>query len=167
MDQLTLSIRSATNADCNGIIALVDSILGEWDDSVCLENAESDLLDIETNYFAKGGAFWVLTVDEHDEQRIVGSHGAMPGGESENACHFRRLYLHPDLRGTQWSHRLMQTTIDWGREQGFERVEFWSDSRFDRAHRFFSKFGFQRDGRTREMHDSHESYDEHFFFLEL
>ena len=167
MDESSLVIRKATNADCKGIIALIDSVLGEYNDSVCLDDAEADLLDLETNYFAKGGAFWVLASNLNGFEKIVGSHAAMPCGESTNACYFRRLYVTQELRGTQWSHKLMQVTIDWGRENGFKSVEFWSDSRFGRAHRFFEKFGFKRDGRVREMNDSHETYHEYFFFLQL
>ena len=61
----------------------------------------------------------------------------------------------------------MQLTIDWARERGFREVRFWSDTRFERAHRFFEKFGFQQDGRVREMHDSHEPYSEYYYSLQL
>lgn len=61
----------------------------------------------------------------------------------------------------------MQVTIDWARDTGFERVEFWSDTRFERAHRFFEKFGFQKSGEVRDMTDSVVPYSEYFFFLEL
>jgi GNAT superfamily N-acetyltransferase len=168
MDQSSLEIRLATNRDCEGIIALIDRVFGEYNDSVCLEDAEADLLDIQQSYFDAGGAFWVLAArDKNENERILGTHGAMPGGESDNACHFRRLYLDKQLRGSDWGHRLMQVTIDWAKAKGFSRVEFWSDTRFDRAHKFFSKFGFKRDGRQREMRDSHEVYHEYFFYLEL
>ena len=61
----------------------------------------------------------------------------------------------------------MQVTINWAIEKGFRRVEFWSDTRFERAHQFFARFGFQRDGRQRTMHDGHTPYKEYFFFLDL
>ena len=61
----------------------------------------------------------------------------------------------------------MQIAIDWAVETGFERVEFWSDTRFQRAHRFFEKFGFQRSGEVRTMNDSHQEYQEYFYFLDL
>ena len=61
----------------------------------------------------------------------------------------------------------MQVTIDWTKEAGFARVEFWSDTRFERAHRFFEKFGFERDGRIREMFDGVDPYQEYFYFLDV
>lgn len=61
----------------------------------------------------------------------------------------------------------MQHTIDWAIEAGFRRVEFWSDSRFHRAHRFFEKFGFVRTQRVRTMDDGHAPYSEIFFYRQL
>ena len=162
-----MQLRFANNHDSPQIIALIDSVYGEYDDTVCLEGAEKDLLDIEGSYRHVGGEFWVLI----DDEKVVGTHGALPC-ESEttedlNVCQFKRLYLSKSLRGSQWGTRLMQVTIDWARDAGFERVEFWSDTRFERAHQFFKKFGFERDGRTREMFDGVDPYSEYFYFLDL
>jgi len=156
-------IRLATGDDQNAIIGLIDSVLREYDDQVCLDGADSDLLNIPVNYFAQGGSFWVLEIDD----AIVGSHATLPDPVTPGTCRFRRLYLDPHLRGTRWGHELMQVTIDWARQSGFERVHFWSDTRFARAHRFFEKFGFRRDGRQRAMTDGYQPYQEFYFFLEL
>lgn len=163
IDGSAWSIRSATNMDRDGIIALIDSVLGEWDDAVCLEDSESDLLNIQASYADQGGVFIVLA----DEQSIAGTHAVLPVDRVNGVCTFKRLYLRPDLRGTQAGRALMQWTIDWAADQGFSKIEFWSDSRFKRAHHFFSKFGFERDGRKREMHDSHEVYWEYYFSREI
>ena len=159
-------IRLATNRDSQGVIELIAGCLSEYDDQICLEEggAESELLDLETNYAQKGGQFWVLEITG----RVMGSHATLPDPVDPTVCGFRRLYLHPSLRGeTDWGHRLMQITIEWARTQGFQSVQFWSDTRFERAHHFFRKFGFRHDGRRREMHDSHQTYWEYFFQLEL
>lgn len=156
-----INLRPAVNQDSGQIIELIDSVLREYDDKVCLDGCEADLLDIEVNYLAKGGMFWVL---ERNGQ-IVGTHAALPWSESSGACHFRRLYLHPSLRGTKWSAVLMQVTIDWAIEHNFQLVEFWSDTRFHRAHKFFTKFGFTPDGRTRVMTDGIDPYSERYFAL--
>ncbi|HMP79166.1 MAG TPA: GNAT family N-acetyltransferase [Pirellulaceae bacterium] len=158
-----LNIRLATASDSAGIIALIDSVYGEYNDGVNLEGAEADLLDLDRHYFAHGGAFWVLIKGE----RILGSHGAVPHPTQPEICNFRRLYLDVSLRGTEWGHQLMQVTIDWARERQFRRIEFWSDTRFSRAHRFFSKFGFVKSGEQREMHDGIVPYREWFFYLDF
>jgi putative acetyltransferase len=156
-------IRLATNDDREEIIQLIDAVLREYGDQIFLDDADADLHDIAANYFASGGCFWVLELD----QSIVGTHATRPDTNSPGVCLFRRLYLHPDFRGTRWGSELMQVTIDWARQHGFAQVQFWSDTRFARAHRFFEKFGFKRDGRVRQMNDGYQPYEEYFFSLAI
>lgn len=165
MDQPTvkLEIRLATAADRQPIIELIDSIYQEYDDKVCLEGAESELLEIPESYHKIGGEFWVLS---DESGNVLGTHGAFPKDIDQKLAGFRRLYLAKHLRGTDFGHQLMQISIDWAWDKGFEQIEFWSDTRFSRAHRFFEKFGFQQDGRVREMLDSHDPYSEYYFFLD-
>ncbi len=158
-----MQLRIANQDDCAGIIALIDAVYREYDDGVNLDGAEADLLDLDTHYFSRGGAVWVLV----DNLRVMGSHAAVPHPTKPDVCNFRRLYLDATLRGTDWGYRLMQITIDWAKEQGFHRVEFWSDTRFHRAHRFFHKFGFVPTDDVREMNDGLQPYSERFFFLDL
>lgn len=156
-------IRPATNEDAPAIIALIDSVLGEWDDAVCLDGAEQDLLDVESAYWQQQGAFVVLEW----RGQVIGSHAVLPLDSSPDQCTFKRLYLDPRFRGGTAGRDLMQWNIDWSRAQGFRKIEFWSDTRFHRAHCFFQKFGFVRSGETREMHDSHETYWEYHFSKSL
>ena len=159
-------IRLATNDDVPGILDLIGRVYAEYGDKVCTDpgGAEFDLLDIQANYQQPGGQFWVLDL----AGQIKGTHATRPDESNRDVCGFRRLYLEQALRGTtDWGHQLMQITIDWASEKRFQRVEFWSDTRFERAHKFFTKFGFEHDGRVREMTDSFETYSEYFFSLTL
>ncbi len=47
------------------------------------------------------------------------------------------------------------------------RVEFWSDTRFTRTHAFFARFGLQRAGRIRTMHDGWMPYQEYCYYLDV
>lgn len=162
-----LRLRTANRDDQHGIISLIDSVFREYDAQVCLEGAEQDLLDIQTNYIGKGGEFWVLErIATGAQPEIVGTHSAIPLSGT-GKCTFKRLYSAAELRGTKWTHQLMQVAIDWSREQGFNQVQFWSDTRFQRAHQFFAKFGFRKTGDIRQMDDSTEPYSEFFFVLDL
>ncbi len=169
-------LRLATHHDQAAVIQLIDSVLQEYNDQICLEGAESDLLDIEGQYFGRGGAFWVLSdpgsqqaprQSQKNDFRVIGCHAAIGNREQPEVCNFKRLYLAPAYRGGSGGQQLMQVAIDWARESGFTRIEFWSDTRFERAHRFFRKFGFQKSGQVRAMHDSHAPYQEYFFWLDL
>jgi putative acetyltransferase len=156
-------IRLARSADRDAIMALIDTVLHEYDDRLWLQGADSDLLDIASHYMAKDGAFVVLD----DAGQIRGTHAVLPDPRQPGVCYFRRLYLDAALRGSSWGTQLMQWTLDWARSHDMHRVEFWSDTRFTRAHAFFAKFGFQRDGRVRTMHDGWKPYQEYFYFLHV
>jgi putative acetyltransferase len=163
MTNSKVNLRSATSTDQQQIVDLISRVYSEYGEKICLEDADKDLLDIDGYYFGQGGAFWVLD----DGQQVLGTHAAHASFQSPDVCTFRRLYLDTSLRGSEWGALLMQTTIDWARDHRFPRVEFWSDTRFERAHRFFKKFGFNKTGEVRTMHDGFEPYQEYFFFLEL
>ena len=162
-----LVLRPAHNTDQPGIIALINAVYQEYGDEVFLEGAESDLLEIDETYFRNSGCFVVLVDKQKQDELIKGTHAVLPLDPANNLCTFRRLYLAPDLRGTGAGTQLMQWAIDWASEAGFTRVEFWSDVRFKRAHRFFQRFDFQTDFETREMNDGCAPYQEYLFWREL
>jgi putative acetyltransferase len=159
----SLQLRTATESDVPGIIALVDAAYREYGERVHMNDADRDLLTAHIDYAAQGGEFVVLV----DRERVVGTHAVVPLPEQPGVCTFRRLYLASELRGIGAGDRLMQWALDRAAELGFRRVEFWSDTRFARAHRFFARYGFQRDGRTRTMHDSWQPYSEYFYWRDL
>lgn len=160
---MDLLLRLPTAEDSPGIVALVDGVYREYGDRVCLEDADRDLLSFHDFYAADGGEAIVLA----HGSAIVGLHAVVPLGDRPGVCTFRRLYLTASLRGGEWGERLMRWAMETAKQKGFSRVEFWSDVRFLRAHRFFARLGFQPDGRRRVMTDSFEPYSEYFFFREL
>ena len=91
----------------------------------------------------------------------------VPDDTRHDVCFLRRLYLEQALRGSEWGGRLMEWTLEWATAHGARRVELWSDTRFERAHAFFRRYGFRQDGRTRDMNDGVEPYEERFFFKDL
>jgi putative acetyltransferase len=158
-----MQLRPACPEDQIAIMALIDAVYREYGDRLCLENADRDLLDIDTHYVKAGGAFVVLD----DAGCVRGTHAVLPEAARARVGVFRRLYLEAALRGGPWGAQLMQWAIDWARAHNMSRIEFWSDTRFTRAHAFFARFGCQRDGRIRSMDDGCMPYQEYFFFLNL
>lgn len=163
MESETLLLRPATARDTDGLVELIDGVYREYGDVIYLAGADADLLDIDAYYRASGGEFVVLD----DGGQVVASHAVLPFADRPGVCTFRRLYMRPELRGGGWGERLMRWAINWAREQGLSRVEFWSDVRFERAHRFFARLGFEKTGAVREMTDGAEPYREYFFTREL
>jgi len=159
-----MNIRRATNNDSNEIISLITSIYNEYGEIMYTEGADRDLLDIRGNYHAKGGDFIVM-VNEVDE--IIGSHATLPINTKDGVLTFRRLYLKKNYRGEGAGKKLMDWAVKWSIENQFNRVEFWSDVRFKRAHDFFEKYGFLKSGEIREMNDGALPYSEFFFYMML
>ncbi len=158
-----MRLRLVEPEDCHAVIDLINSVLHEYGDAVCLGGAERDLKDVCAHYDKLGGAFIVLD----DGGRIRGTHAVLPVENRPEVFSLHRLYLEASLRGGEWGTRLMHWALDWGRVNGFNRCELWSDTRFVRAHSFFRRFGFERDGRSRDMSDGSMPYSEYFFFLIL
>ena len=156
-------LRLAGSQDRQSVIHLINGVLREYGDEVCLTGADQDLMDITGHYEQLGGAFVVLD----DEGTIRGTHAVVPDGNRQDVYFLRRLYLEHALRGGEWGIRLMDWTLEWAAAHGACRVELWSDTRFERAHAFFRRYGFRQDGRTREMHDGVEPYKERFFSKDL
>ncbi len=154
-----MRLRLASSQDCQSVIEFIDGVLREYGDEILLTGADRDLMDITAHYEQLGGAFVVLD----DEGQVRGTHAVMPDNTRHDVCFLRRLYLEQALRGGEWGVRLMDWTLDWAAARGARRVELWSDTRFERAHGFFRRYGFRQDGRVREMHDGIEPYKEHFF----
>jgi putative acetyltransferase len=158
-----MKIRPVEIGDNAAIISLIDGVYREYGEHLCLDGAEADLVDTVRHYSRNKCVFVVLD----DDGEVVGTHAVVPLDDRSDVCTFRRLYLRSDLRGTGWGEKLMRWAIDAAEQFGFHRVEFWSDVRFARAHRFFERLGFQHDGRVREMNDGWEPYREYFFSLDF
>lgn len=159
-----MQLRPATNADSDAIIALIDKVYREYGEIMFLEGADADLLDIEGRYAGGGGAFVVL---EDGAGNIIGSHATSPVDQAAGILTFRRLYLDQTLRGSGHGRQLMDWAVNWSRDHGFQRVEFWSDTRFTPAHAFFDYYGFSSTGEIRDMDDGAAPYSEYFFSLSL
>tara|TARA_B100000700_G_scaffold81852_2_gene92098 strand:+ start:8065 stop:8583 length:519 start_codon:yes stop_codon:yes gene_type:complete len=159
-----LTVNSATNADQQSIVQLIDTCYQEYGDRVVLDGDDSDLLNIESNYRDRDGEFIAVT---DSTGSIIGTHAVVPLDKARGLCTFRRLYLEKSYRGSGLGQALMLWAIQWARNAGYSRVEFWSDTRFTRAHQFFRKLGFETSLETRDMDDGIQPYSEYFFWLDF
>ena len=156
------NIRPGRKEDAEDLTRLVDEVYREYGDEVDLEGYDRDLLDVEDAYRNRGGEFVVLEVDGV----VVGAHATQPIDQEAGIVTFRRLYLPKKMRGTEAGKLLMDWAVDWSKEHGYRRVEFWSDTRFERAHRFFERFGFVRGG-LRVVEEGKLKFSEHHYAMDL
>ena len=63
------------------------------------------------------------------------------------------------LHGSGLGHRLLETAERQARAAGATRLVLWSDTRFDRAHRFYEKHSYVRHGPIRVLHDISNSLE--------
>jgi putative acetyltransferase len=136
----TPTIRPGTRDDAPGVVALIGRVFVEygwiWDPPTEVP----DLLDFDAHYAAPHGAFWVVT----ENRRVVGSAGVDRRGPGLAELH--RLYLEPDQRGRGLGEALVERVLAWCRAESVARLELWSDTRFEHAHRLYLRLGFHQDG---------------------
>ncbi len=118
-------------------------------------------MDIPANFAP--GHFMVLD----DAGKIRATVAITPDNQRPGVCFLKRLYLDSNLRGTGAGARLLEWFLNTARDLGMRRAELWSDVRFERAHAFYRKNGFQNDGTTRDMDDAWIPYREYFYFKDL
>lgn len=80
----------------------------------------SDLATIEETYVAPGGNFWVATVDEAGEDRVVGMVALLRKSEAEGEI--KRVSVDVDYHRRGVGRRLMTHLESWARDNGVERL---------------------------------------------
>jgi putative acetyltransferase len=133
-----LSIRTASNRDCQRVVALVSTVLAEYGLLFDPQTTDSDLQDLEANYLNRGGAFEVI---EDREYNLIGSVGVYP--IDEKTCELRKMYFVPKVRGLGLGQYILQRTIGRARELGFSCIVLETSSRLEAANRLYAKFGFK------------------------
>ena len=144
-------IRQARAADSTAAAAVVRSVYDEYGFTWDEDGYHSDLRDVESAY----AAFFVAERDG----RIVGTAGLSEHGSLE------RLYVLPDARGAGAGSALLAAVADEARRRGHARLEFWSDKRFEDAHRLYQREGARIVGER--VHDDPDSSHEWGLVLEL
>ncbi|MGZ8783623.1 MAG: GNAT family N-acetyltransferase [Gaiellaceae bacterium] len=147
-----MRVRHAVAADSAAAAAVVRAVFAEfgftWDEA----GYHADLRDVEASY----PAFFVAEVDG----RVVGTAGLSSHGSLE------RLYVLPGARGSGAGSALLAAVADEARSRGHERLEIWSDKRFQDAHRLYQRAGARVVGE-RALPDDPDGSHEWGLVLEL
>lgn len=64
-----------------------------------------------------------------------------------------RVYVHPSQHGAGLGPALLATAERHAIASGATELVLWTDTRFHRAHRFYEKQGYVREGAVRALHD--------------
>lgn len=143
MNTLPIIIGPADNRHCRQIIDLILPIQQiEFNVAITLEG-QPDLLDIETNYHATGGGFWIAR-HEGPVQPILGSIGLIAIGHQAGAI--RKMFVRKEYRGKEWgiAGRLLDILLAHSRQSGIRDLYLGTVEVLKAAHRFYERNGFQR-----------------------
>jgi RimJ/RimL family protein N-acetyltransferase len=153
----SLAIRPGTAADAPGVVALIGRVFVEYGWIYDPPTEVADLLAFDAHYAAPHGAFWIVV----DDGRVVGSVGVDRKG-GPDVAELHRLYLDADQRGRGLGEALVGLVLDWCRAQAIARLELWSDTRFEHAHRLYLRLGFHRDGERTLAGDINDTREYRF-----
>jgi putative acetyltransferase len=152
-----IDIRPATDADGDELAALIRDCFAEYPGCVFARAEEMPELDaIASHFAAAGGCIWVA----ENGARIVGSLGVKP--RADRVAELVKVYVAQECRGSGLAQRLLARGLAFAADDGAERVELWSDTRFTRGHGFYAKEGFTATGETRFLADLSDTWEYRF-----
>ncbi|MDH3590615.1 MAG: GNAT family N-acetyltransferase [Planctomycetota bacterium] len=147
------TLRPATDADSEGVIALIGSIFAEYPGVILdVEREEPELLAPASNF----ERFWVA---EDEAGRVVGCIACtVRPGDVE----LKKLYVHASARGSGVGSALIDLVEAEASAHAAPRIFLWSDTRFTTAHVVYKRRGYATTGRIRSLHDLSETREFEF-----
>ena len=130
-------LRPANNKDCKEITNLIYSILKEYGLKPDPASTDADIKDIESSYFGRGGAFYVL---EEKDGPIIGAYGLYPVDKA--TCELRKMYLHSSYRGKGLGKLLLESALLKSRQLGFKKITLETASVLKEAITLYKSYGF-------------------------
>jgi GNAT superfamily N-acetyltransferase len=152
-------LRAGRDSDAAGFIALISTCWAEYPGCVFDLDGEVPELRALASYFAaQEGALWVAE-EAGAVFGMVAVH-PLPGTLDWEVC---RMYVAANQRGTGVAAALLGAAEAHARQAGAEVMRLWSDTRFTRAHTFYAKLGYVRQGPIRVLNDLSNSLEFPFF----
>jgi GNAT superfamily N-acetyltransferase len=147
-------IRPGLDSDSAGFIALTWACWSQYPGIRMDVDAEMPEYRALAMYYAdQGGALWCAEA----AGQIVGMIATRP--LPAGAWEICRVYVRPALHGGGLGHRLLDLAEAHAISAGASRLVLWSDTRFDRAHRFYEKRSYVRSGPVRVLADISNSLE--------
>jgi putative acetyltransferase len=88
------------------------------------------------------GSFYFIALKDH---QLVGGVGIFPTENlPEGTCELVKLYLHKDARGTGLGKELLNTAMQWAKENGYTQVYLESMPELSKAVTIYENVGFKR-----------------------
>jgi GNAT superfamily N-acetyltransferase len=147
-------IRPGRDRDADGFIALIGACWSQYPGvHLDVDGELPELRALGSYYGDQGGALWVAET----EREVVGMIATRP--LDTGAWEICRVYVHPARHGGGLGHRLLDLAEAHAIAAGATQLKLWSDTRFDRAHRFYEKRSYVRAGAIRVLDDISNSLE--------
>jgi len=150
-------LRAGRDEDAAEFIALIGACWAEYPGCVMDVDGEVPELRALASYYAKhNGTLWVAEVPG----RVVGMVGTRPLGDG--AWEICKMYVSADCRGGGVAGALIDAAEAYARAAGARQMQLWTDTRFERAHRFYEKRGYVRQAPLRMLNDLSNSVEYYY-----
>lgn len=154
MTPLRPVLRPGRDEDADGFIQVVSGCWGEYPGCVTdIDGEAPELRRLASHCASLGGAVWAAEADGG----IVGLACTTP--LADDAWQLGKMYVARPWRGSGVAHDLIDAAELYARAHGAARMRLWSDTRFDRAHRFYEKRDYVRAGPLRVLGDKSNSIE--------
>ncbi|HEY4173026.1 MAG TPA: GNAT family N-acetyltransferase [Rhodopila sp.] len=148
------TIRSGQDADGPAVIALIWACWSAYPGVQMDVDLEMPELHALASYFGdQGGTLWIAEAGG----AVIGMIAVHPTGDA--AWEICRLYVDPGRHGSGLGQALLDLAERHAIAAGAARLVLWSDTRFERAHRFYEKLGYVRSGPVRVLDDISNSLE--------
>jgi len=150
-----VDLRPGRDGDAEGFIALIGACWAEYPGCILdLDGEVPELRALATYFRDQGGMLWAAERDG----RVIGMVGARPLND-DAAWEICRMYVDATARGIGLAGDLLRAAEDHARAAGAQRLVLWTDTRFTRAHGFYEKQGYMRQGSIRILDDISNSLE--------
>lgn len=146
---LETAIRPARNEDAQDLFGLLALCFAEYPG--CFVDPHDDLRDLRRPgeaFAERRGTFWAVEDERGRVSACVAADEPEPG-----VVELHRLYVRPDRRRGGLGEGLVRHVERFALGRGARHLVFWSDTRFEAAHRLYARLGFERTGASRELGD--------------
>ncbi len=145
-----VSLRPVEDRDAAALIALVDALYRDYPGCILLVEQEEPELLAPARAYAPDGGWWVA----EGEGRLLASIAVRPSAYRPGWGELRKLYVEGRAQGRGLGQALLAFAEAEMDARGWRRRHLWTDSRFDAAHRLYTRAGWHRLPLTRMLNDA-------------
>ena len=152
-----MRLRAGRDDDAAAVIRIIGDCWAEYPGCVMdLDGEVPELRRLASYAAGRGGAFWVA---ETAAGEVAGLVCAWPLGDAAGSWELAKMYVARAHRGGGAAGMLAGAAEAHARANGAGRMALWTDTRFDRAHRFYEARSYVRSGPLRVLGDKSNSIE--------